>query len=68
MPQATSIEATNYTRIDIDIDRGVIVLLAALTMYIGYGRGTQAQRDLASELITALSAAHPQKDIHIIMS
>lgn len=63
-----TIEAIHHTRIDVNIDRGVIVLLAALTMYIGYSRGTQAQRDLASELITALSAAHPQKDIHIIMS
>lgn len=63
-----STEAIHHTRIDIDIDSGVIVLLAALTMYLGYGRGTQAQRDLASDLITALSAAHPQKDIHIIMS
>jgi hypothetical protein len=66
--QATSIEATNYTRIDINIDRGMVVLLAALTMYIGYGRGTQAQRDLASYLVTKLAACHPQKDIHLILS
>lgn len=68
MSQVTSIEATNYTRIDVNIDRGMVVLLAALTMYIGYGRGTQAQRDLASDLVAKLAACHPQKDVHLILS
>lgn len=64
----TSTQATYYTRIDVDIDSGVIVLLAALTLYLGYGKHTPTQQDLARDLIDALSRAHPQKDIHIIMS
>lgn len=68
MSQATFTEATHYTRIDINIDRGMTVLLDALTMFISYGRGTQAQRDFASDLVAALSACSPQKDVHLILS